>query len=100
MQCPPTPGPGVERLEAERLRRGAADDVPQLDPELVAEPRHLVDQRDVDVPVRVLEQLRHLGLAGAAGDDDGVHDAVVERDRAAVQAGVTPPTTFGVLRKP
>ena len=34
--------------------------------ELVAEHRHLVDQRDVDVPVGVLQQLGHLGLAGAA----------------------------------
>ena len=65
MQWPPTPGPGVERLEAERLGRRAADHVPQVDLELVAEPRHLVDQRDVDVPVGVLQQLRGLGLAPA-----------------------------------
>ena len=75
MQWPPTPGPGVERLEPERLGRRAADDVPQVDAELVAEPRHLVDQRDVDVPVGVLQQLGHLGLAGAAGRHHGVDEA-------------------------
>ena len=63
-----------EGLEAERLGLGAVDDVPDVDPQLVAEARHLVDQGDVDVPVGVLEQLGHLRLAQAARDDDGVDE--------------------------
>ena len=78
MQWPPTPGPGVERLEAERLGGGAVDRVPQVHAELVAEDRHLVHQRDVDVPVGVLEQLGHLGLAGGLRLDDRVADGAVE----------------------
>ena len=35
--------------------------------EVVAEPRHLVDKRDIDVAVGVLQQLGHLGLAGPLG---------------------------------
>ena len=75
---PADAGAGVERLEAERLGGGAVDRVPQVDAELVAEDRHLVHQRDVDVPVRVLQELGHLGLAGGLGLDDGVADGAVE----------------------
>ncbi len=75
------PRPGVERHEAERLGAGRFDDLPQVDVEFAAEHRHLVDQRDVDVPEGVLEQLGHLGLAGALDLDDGVADLGVEVDR-------------------
>ncbi len=78
MQCPPTPGPGWNGREAERLGGRAPDRVPQIDTDLTAEHRHLVDERDVDVPVGVLQQLGHLGFAGALGLDDPVHEALVE----------------------
>ena len=71
-------GAGVERLEAERLGGGAPDRVPQVHAELVAEDRHLVDQRDVHVPVGVLQQLGHLRLARGLGADHGVADLSVE----------------------
>ncbi|GAA3611241.1 hypothetical protein GCM10022199_13880 [Marihabitans asiaticum] len=78
MQCPPTPGPWVEGLEAEGLGLGGVDDVPEVDVEVVAEAGNLVDQGDLDVAVGVLEQLGRLGLAGALGADDGVDEAAVE----------------------
>jgi len=58
------PGSRIEDLEAERLGAGAPDRVPQVDAQLVAEDGHLVDQRDIDVAVGVLQQLGHLGFAG------------------------------------
>ena len=72
-------GSGIERSKAERLRRRGLDGVPQVDLQLVAEHRHLVDQRDVHVAVRVLQQLGELRLATAAGADHGVHERAVER---------------------
>ena len=98
MQWPPRPGPGLERLEAERLRRGGLDHLPDVDPHPVAELRELVDERDVDRAVDVLEQLRQLGRLGRR---DLVHGVDRACGRAppppSVQAGVRPPTTFGVV---
>ena len=64
MQCPPRPGPGLEGHEAERLRRGRVDDLPDVDVHPVAELRELVDERDVHRAEDVLEQLRQLGRLG------------------------------------
>ncbi len=71
-------GAGAEGVEAERLGLGAADHVPQVDAQVVAERRHLVDQGDVDVPEVGLEQLHRLGLAQAAGAHHPVGDPGVE----------------------
>ena len=79
MQWPPRPGPGLEAHEAERLRRGGVDDLPDVDPHPVAELRELVDERDVDRAEDVLEQLRQLGRLGRR---DAV-DAVDRRCRTA-----------------
>src|ERR1700730_18433531 len=46
---PADPGTWVERLEAERLSRRAPDRVPKIDTHLMADDRHLVDERDVYV---------------------------------------------------
>ena len=78
-QWPPTPGPGREAHEAVRLRRGRVDRRPDVDVETAREHRELVDQRDVDVPERVLEQLHELGLAGGADRHDLVDERAVER---------------------
>ena len=78
---PADAGTRVERLEAERLGGRRVDDVPQVDAELLAEHGHLVDQRDVHVPVGVLEQLGHLGLAGTGRTDHGVDELAVEGGR-------------------
>ena len=94
------PGPGVEGLEAERLGPGALDHVPQVDVQLVAELRHLVDQCDVDVPVGVLEQLGHLGLAGAAGRHHLVDDLRVEGGRPLQAAGSHPAHHLGRVPEP
>ena len=80
MQWPPRPGPGLERHEAERLRRRRVHDLPDVDPHPVAELRELVDERDVDRAEDVLEELRQLrGL--------GRRDAVHRLDRRAVERG-------------
>ena len=64
-QWPPTPGPGVKRMKPNGLVDGGVDRLPDVDAEIVGEHRQLVDERDVDVAERVLEQLGELGLAGA-----------------------------------
>ena len=79
--------PGVEGLKSERLRRRAPDRVPQVDAEFMTEDRHLVDEGDVHVPVGILEQLGHLGLAGGPGPDHLVAQLAVEL-RGRVGAGL------------
>ena len=78
-QCPPTPGPGREAHEAERLGGGGVDRLPDVDAEVVGEHRQLVDQRDVDVPEGVLEQLGQLGLLRRRHRHGRVDERVVER---------------------
>ena len=60
----------LEAHEAERLRRGGVDDLPDVDAHAVREHRHLVDERDVDRAEDVLEELRHLGDLGGADRHD------------------------------
>ena len=50
----------IERLEAVRLRLCRLDDLPDVDAHAVADDGHFVGEADVDVAVRVLEQLLHL----------------------------------------
>ena len=57
-------GPGVEGHEAEGLRRGRVDDLPDVDVHPVAELGELVHQGDVHAPENVLQKLAHLGHAG------------------------------------
>ena len=91
-------GAWLERREAERLRRRRVDHFPDVDVHAVAELRELVDERDVDGAVDVLEQLRQLGRVGR-------RDLVHRVDRLAVDLGgggrcspaLIPPTTFGVV---
>src|SRR5690606_39578088 len=71
-------GTGVELLESEGFGGGGPNDVPEVDAEFVAEPGHLVDQRDVDVPVCILEQLGGLGFTRALGADDGFDEPAIE----------------------
>lgn len=68
----------AEGLEAEGLGLGAADDVPEVDAQVVAEHGHLVDQGDVDVAEVRFEDLDGLGLARSARADDLVGEASVE----------------------
>lgn len=75
------PRSGAEGLEAEGLGLGAADDVPQVDAEFVAEDRHLVDQGDVDVPEVGLQELDRLRLAGATRAYHLVGEPAVEGGR-------------------
>jgi hypothetical protein len=71
--------PGRERHQAKRLGRGGPDRLPDVDAHLVAQHCHLVDQRDVDVPERVLQQLGQLGRAGRGDGHDLLDHLLVEQ---------------------
>ena len=60
----------------------AVDDLPDVDLHAVAEHRDLVDERDVDRPEDVLEQLRELGDLERRDRHDLVADRAVQRARA------------------
>ncbi len=77
-----------EPHEPERLRRGRVDRLPHVDAQAVREHRQLVDERDVDVPERVLEQLGQLGGAGTGHRHDPVDDGRVERRHGVERSGV------------
>ena len=80
MQWPPETGAGLERGEAERLRRCCVDHFPDVDAHAIGELRELVDERDVDRAIDVLEQLRQLGRLRR-------RDLVHRVDRRAVDVG-------------
>jgi hypothetical protein len=76
--------PGREAHVPERLGRRRVDRGPDVDSEVPCEHRELVDQRDVDVAERVLEELDELRLARGPDGNDLVDERAVERlDRAA-----------------
>ena len=56
-------GTGREAHVPERLGRGRVDRRPDVDAEIAGEHRELVDERDVHVAERVLEELHELGFA-------------------------------------
>ena len=60
MQCPPRPGPGIERHEAERLGLGRVDHLPDVDAHGVVDHLQFVDERDVDGAEDVLGELDRL----------------------------------------
>ena len=68
----------LEAHEAERLRGRRVDDLPDVDPEPVAELGQLVDESDVDGAKDVLQQLRQLRRLRGRDDDDLVADLAVE----------------------
>ena len=78
MQWPPRPGPGIEGLEAEGLGLGSLDDLPDVDPHAIEDDLQLVDQGDVDGPIRVLEDLARLGRLTARHRDDARHGGGIE----------------------
>ena len=99
-QWPPTPGPGVKCMKPNGLVGRGVDRVPDVDVERVGEHGQLVDQCDVDVAERVLEQLGQLGLPGrrhrhGACRPDGRRTPA--RPPASRRRG--PETTFGVFSK-
>ncbi len=92
---PADPRAGEERHEAERLRRRGVDHLPDVDPHLVAEHRHLVHQRDVHVAERVLEELRQSRRRGSTRRPSPCPRAARRTATAiAVASGVQPPTTL------
>ncbi len=87
MQWPPTPGPGRELHEPERLGRRRVDDLPDVQAHPLAQERQVVDERDVDVAEDVLEQLRQLRRVGRGHRDDLLVD-VAQEGRGALGAGL------------
>ena len=73
------PGPGLKRHEAVRLGGRRVDDLPDVDAHAVAEHRDLVDERDVDRPEDVLEQLGELRDLERRDGHDLLADRAVER---------------------
>ena len=99
MQWPPTPGPGREAHEPERLRRRRVDDLPDVDAHPLAQQGQLVHEGDVDVAEDVLEQLGQLGR-GRRAQARRPASLMLRRSAAArsVAVGVVPPTSRGTER--
>ncbi len=57
---PPDARAGIERHEPERLGRGGADHLPDVDAQGFAQAREFVHERDVHAAKHILEQLGHL----------------------------------------
>ena len=58
----------------ERFRRRRVDCPPHIDPEIASEHRQFVDERDVHMAERVLQQLDELGLGSRTDSHRGVND--------------------------
>lgn len=99
-QCPPTPGPGLKRMNR-RLGGRSIDGRPGVNPQFVSEDRQFVDQGDIDVPERVLQQLGQLGFLARGGRHGVLHQCPVEAvhraQRVPVDAG---DDLGGVLQAP
>src|SRR6185437_11183636 len=50
----------------------------EIDFELMAKPRHLVDQRDIYVAIGVFKELGHFGLTGALCTNHSVNEPRIE----------------------
>ena len=85
MQCPPSPGPGIERHEAERLRRRGVDHVPDVDAHLAIDMLQFVDERDVDATEDVFGQLHRFRRGGRRDGNNPLDQCAIERlgERAA-----------------
>ncbi len=70
---------GAERREAERLRRGGVDRLPDVDAKRVGMDGQLVDEGDVHVAERVLEQLGQLRHPRRADGNGPLDEPPVER---------------------
>ena len=95
---PAQPGPGIERLEAERLGLGRVDHFPDVDAHAVVEHLQLVDQGDVDGAVGVLQDLA--GLGDLRRRRPGRPGRRPRRTSAAASSRLRPsrpPTTLGIV---
>ena len=62
----------------ERLGGGGVDHLPHIDPQLVADDRHFVDQPDVHAPEGVLQELDQLGRLGRRDRHQRVDGGLVQ----------------------
>src|SRR5699024_7568414 len=76
----PNAGAGIERLETKRLGFCGVDNVPKVNSKLMTKLRHLVDKRDVDVPVGILHQFCCFSLSCAAGFYHFVNELAIKID--------------------
>ena len=94
-------GPRIEGHEAERLGLRGVDDLPDVDIEVAAHQRQLVDEPDVDRAERILQQLHHLRHPRRRDRHHGIDDEAVERGGRLGGAGVDPPDHLrNVARRP
>lgn len=80
MQCPPTPGAGVQDMDP-GVQVREADEFPDVDVVVIADQRELVREGDVDVPESVLGELRHLGGARRGEDAVSLDENIVQVTR-------------------
>ena len=71
--------PRIEGHEAEGLGLRGVDDIPDVNPEVAAHERQLVDEPDVDGAEGVLQQLHHLCHPRRRNRHHGVDDETIER---------------------
>ena len=99
MQCPPSPGPGYERHEAEGLCPGSLDHLPDVDIHTVEHELHLVGEGDVHRAKDVLEELGRFCNFGGRHGDDLLDRGAVERRRQLLRGRVETSHDLGdVLR--
>src|SRR5699024_6474574 len=72
----------IERLKPERLCFSCINNLMQIDSEAAASLCELIHQSDVDMPVCILEQFRHLCFLGTRDRYHAIHDLLVELCRA------------------
>ena len=64
MQCPPTPGPGVEWHVAKRFGLGGINNLPDVDTHVAKNHLELVNQCDVHRAENILRELYRFGSFG------------------------------------
>ncbi len=94
---PAEAGTGVEGHEAEGLRLGGLDHLPDVDPHGVVDQLQLVHERDIDRAEDVLGQLHGFGRPGRGDRYGADHEPVVESRRDPRRLGPSPPTTLGMV---
>src|SRR5690606_30304616 len=71
-------GTGIEGMKTKGLGGRGLDHLPDVGIHPIAEDLHLVDERNVDTPVDVFEELGHLGHARTRDGDDVLDHTAIQ----------------------